>query len=75
MIRTNFLFQNRKKESNSVNTVDRVMVLKLRSFADGSLSMCQSSFTSLIYFQRYAPEKLFIAKNKKGVTRLILLTG
>ena len=66
MIRTNFLLQNRKKGSNSVNTVDRVMVLKLRSFADGSLSMCQSSFTSLIYFQRYAPEKLFIAKNKKG---------
>ena len=28
--------------------------------------MYQVSFNSLVYFQRYAPDKLFIAKIKKG---------
>ena len=32
----------------------------------GHLSMYQVSFNSLLYFQRYAPDKLFIAKIKKG---------
>ena len=31
----------------------------------GRLSMNQVSFNSLLYFQRYAPDKLFIAKRKK----------
>ena len=34
--------------------------------SDGYLSMYQVSFNSLLYFQRYAPDKLFIAKIKKG---------
>ena len=34
--------------------------------SDGHLSMYQVSFTSLQYFQRYASDKLFIAKIKKG---------
>ena len=35
------------------------------TFADGSLSMYQVSFNSLVSFQRYAPDKLFLAKIKK----------
>ena len=53
-----------KKGSNPVNTVDMVMVLAL-CYSDGPLSMYQVSFNSLAYFQRYAPDKLFIAKMKK----------
>ena len=34
--------------------------------SDGYLSMYQVSFDSLLQFQRYAPDKLFIAKFKKG---------
>ena len=34
--------------------------------SDGHLSMYQVSFNSLLYFQRYAPDELFIAKIKKG---------
>ena len=33
--------------------------------SDGRLSMYQVSFNSLLYFQRYVPDKLFIAKIKK----------
>ena len=55
-----------KKDSNSVNTVDRVTVFALCTFADGPLSMYQVSLNSLVYLQRYAPDKLFIAKIKKG---------
>ena len=55
-----------RKGSNSVNTVDKVMILAFRTFSDGPLSMYQVSFNSLVYFQRYAPDKLFIAKMRKG---------
>ena len=34
--------------------------------SDGCVSMYQVSFNSLLYFQRYALDKLFIAKIKKG---------
>ena len=34
--------------------------------SDGNVSMYQVSFNSLLYLQRYAPDKLFIAKIKKG---------
>ena len=34
--------------------------------SNGQLSMYQVSFNSVLYFQRYAPDKLFIAKIKKG---------
>ena len=51
-----------KKRSNSVNTVDRVMILAFCPSSNGPLSMYQTSLNSLVYFQRYAPDKLFIAK-------------
>ena len=34
--------------------------------SDDHLSMYQVSFNSILYFQRYAPDKVFIAKIKKG---------
>ena len=34
--------------------------------SDDHLSMYQVSFNSLLYLQRYAPDKLFTAKIKKG---------
>ena len=42
------------------------MILASCIFADDLLSMYEVSFSSLVYFQRYAPDKLFIAKMKKG---------
>ena len=42
------------------------MVLAFCTFSDGPLSMYQVSFNSLVYCQKYAPDKLFIAKIKKG---------
>ena len=54
-----------EKGSNSVNTVGRVMVLALCDSAAGPLSMYQVSFNSLVYFQKYAPDKLFMAKMKR----------
>ena len=41
-------------------------VLALCTSSDGHLSMYQVSFNSLLYFQRYDPDKLFIVKIKKG---------
>ena len=55
-----------KKGSNSVNTGDKVMILALCTSSDGPLSMYQVAFNALIYCQRYALDKLFIAKIKKG---------
>ena len=37
----------------------------LCSSSDGHLSMYQASFNSLLHFQIYTPDKLFIAENKK----------
>ena len=54
-----------KKGSNFVNTGDMVTVLAFCTFSDGPLSMYQVSFNSLLYFQRYATNNLFIAKIKK----------
>ena len=55
-----------RKGSNSVNTVDRNMVLAFCDFPYGPLSVYQFSFNFVVYFQRYAPDKVFIAKIKKG---------
>ena len=55
-----------KKGSNSVKIVNRVMIVAFCTFSDGLLSIYQVSFNSLVYFQRYAPDSLFIAKIKKG---------
>ena len=54
---------NIRKGNNSEITCDKVTVLALCTFSDGRLSMCQVSFDSLLYFQRYAPDKLFLCKN------------
>ena len=42
------------------------MILALCISADGPLSMYQVSFNSLVYFQRYVPDTLHMAKMKKG---------
>ena len=55
-----------RKGNKSEITCDRVTVLALCTSSDGLLSMYQVSFNSLLYFQRYAPDKLFTAKIKKG---------
>ena len=49
----------------TVLTRDRVTVLAVCTFSDSHSSMYQVSFNSLLDFQRYAPDKLFIAKIKK----------
>ena len=41
------------------------MVITLCNFPCDPLSVCQVSFNSLVDFQRYSPDKLFIAKIKK----------
>ena len=66
MLRTSFILQTIKKGSHSVNIIDRVMILALCTSADDPLSLSQVSFNSLVHFQRYAPDKLFTAKMKKG---------
>ena len=65
MLRTSLLLQKIGREI-TVITCDRVTVLALCTSSDGHLSMYQVSFNSLLYFQKYARDKLFIAKNKKG---------
>ena len=66
MLQTSLLLQKIRKGNNSIITCDRVMVLALCTSSVGHLSMYQVSFNYLPYFQRYAPDKLFTAKIKKG---------
>ena len=42
------------------------MVLALCNSPHDPLSVYHVSFNSLVYCQRYAPDKLFMANNKKG---------
>ena len=42
------------------------MVLALSTISDDLLSMYQVLLNSLLYFQRYAPDRLNIAKIRKG---------
>ena len=72
MLRTSFLLQKIKKE---VNIINRVMILALCTSDDDPISLSQVSFNSLVHFQRYAPDKVFIAKMKKGSNYIILLAG
>ena len=51
-----------REGNNSVITCDKIIVLAFCTSSDGPLSMNQVSFNSLLYFLRYAPDKLFIAK-------------
>ena len=57
-----FFYLNIRKGSDSVNTRDRVMVLALCNSPHDPLSVYHVSFNSLVYCQRYAPDKLFMAK-------------
>ena len=66
MLHTSFKLQKIKKGSNPVNTSDGVTILAFCTSSDSPLSMYQVSFNSPLYFQIYAPHKLFIAKMKKG---------
>ena len=68
-----------KTGGNSVITCtcNRVTVLALCTISDGHLSMYQVSFDSLLYFQRYAPDKFNIAnltcsKKVKGQPSVII---
>ena len=54
------------KGHNSMNTGYRITGFAFCIFSDGPLSISQVSFYSLVYFQRYAPDKLFIAKKWEG---------
>ena len=66
MLRTSFFISKIKKGSIFVNTGDRIMVIALSNSPYDPLSVYQVSFHPLVYFQRYAPDKLFIEKIKKG---------
>ena len=57
-----------RKGSNSMNTGDRVMVIAFCDSPHCPLSVYQVSFNSLLYFQRYASDKLLLQKFKKEVT-------
>ena len=70
-----FFITKTRKGSNSENTSDRVMVLALFNSPHNSLSVYQVLFNPLVYFLRYTPDNLFIAKIKMKVTLLILVTG
>ena len=47
-------------------TLDRVMIFAFCTSSDDILSMYQVLFNPLVYFQRYAPDKLLIAKINKS---------
>ena len=64
MLWTSLLLQKLRMEI-TVITCNRVTVFALCTTSDGHLSMYQVSYNSLLYFQRYALDKLFIAKIKK----------
>ena len=66
MLHTNLLLQKFGKGNNSVITGEWVMVLKLCISSHCPLSMCQVSFKSPQYFQRYALDKPIIKKVRKG---------
>ena len=66
MPRASFLLQKNKNGSNSVNTIDKVMIFAFCTSTDGPLSMYYVSHKSLVYFQSYAPDKRLIAKMEKG---------
>ena len=55
-----------KTEGYSAITCNRVTVRILYTISGSCLSMYQVSFNSLLYFQRYVPDKFNIAKIRKG---------
>ena len=60
-----------RKEKSSINTDDRVMVLAFCTSPHSPISLHQVSFIYLQYFWTYAPDKLIIAKIRKGNNSLI----
>ena len=64
MLRTSLLLQKFGREI-SLKLLVIELVLALCTSSDDRLSMYQVSLNSLLYFQRYAPEKLFTAKKKE----------
>ena len=65
MLQTSLLLQKLEREI-TVITCDKFKNLALCTSSDGYSSMYQVSFNSLLYFQRYAPDKLLFAKIRKG---------
>ena len=70
MLRTSLLLQKLEREI-TVITCDKVTILALCFSSDDRLSLCQVSINSLLYFQRYLPDKLFNAKIKKKGSNFI----
>ena len=66
MLQTNLLLQKLGREI-TVITCDSVMVLALCIFFDDVLSKYPVLFNSLLYFQRYAPDKLNIAEIRRVI--------
>ena len=64
MLRASLLLQNLERVITII-TCDKVTILAICTSSDDRLSMCQISINSLLYFQRYPPDKLFNAKIKK----------
>ena len=58
--------QSISKGDNSRQMARQTPLPALCTSSDGHLSIYQVSFNSLLYFQRYAPDKLLIAEIKKG---------
>ena len=75
MLQTSLHLQKIRMGNNSVITCDRVTVLALCTSSDGRLLMYQVSFNSRPYFQRYALDKLFTVKIKKGSNSVNTLIG
>ena len=68
MRQTSFLLQNFKRESNSVNTGDTVMVLAFCNYPYSPLSVYQISLNYLQYFKRYTPDKSVTDGRTEGRT-------
>ena len=66
MVWTNLLLQKSEKGDNSVITCDRGLVVALYTFSDDLLSMYQAPFNSVLYCQRFAPDKTYYCKNLEG---------
>ena len=69
---TEFNIAKIRNENNSVNTDNRVMYFTFFSSPQGPLSLFQVTFIYLQYFQKYASDKLTIAKVRKGNNSVII---
>ena len=69
---TKFNIAKIRNENNSVNTYNMVIYFTFFSSPQGPLSLFQVTFIYLQYFQRYASDKLTIAKVRKGNNSIII---